>query len=533
MQNCLAVLCAVISVSSVAARDYYVSPRGDDSGAGTLAKPWRTIDKLNAQTFAPGDRVLFEGGQVFAGTLRIAAGTQKLAITSYGDGRATIRAGNAQAMVVEGATGVSVRNLKLTGAGRKTGNTTSGLLFKASTNVEADHIEVSGFRRSGIELDGVENARITHIHAHENGFAGISSAGAMSRNIYVGYSLAENNPGDPGIRRNHSGNGIVIGRVRSALIEHCEARYNGWDQPWTGNGPVGIWTYDSDRVVIQFNVAHHNRSTGQDGGGFDLDGGVTNAIVQYNYSHSNFGTGYLICQYAGAGTFADNVVRYNISQDDGLKDHDAGIFVWVGGPGMKSTLVHNNTIFNSKGSAVAFGVAKDYTGPMPVFTFYNNIFVSQGPQIKGGAEKGRFVGNLYWSVGERGFHVDSYTDLGAWTAATGQEQWQGRLVGIYADPRLRKDGNGLLTDPDQLETLHEYQLPAGSPAIDAGLDLRALFRIDPGRRDYYGAAIPSGSAFDVGAHEFTDGAARVSQRSADPMARPGPAPPARQRSRRD
>jgi hypothetical protein len=512
MQRCVAVLFAAMSVSSAAAaRDYYLSPRGEDSGAGTEAKPWRTIDKLNATTFAPGDRVLFEGRNVFEGTLRIGAAVEKLAIMSYGADRATIDGGNAQAIVVEGASGVSVRNLKLTGSGRKTGNTASGLVFKSAKNVEADRVEVSGFRRSGIEMDGVDDARITNVHAHENGFAGISSAGATSRNIYVGHSLVENNPGDPSIRRNHSGNGIVIGRVRGALIEYCEARYNGWDQPWSGNGPVGIWTYDSDRVVIQFNVAHHNRSTGKDGGGFDLDGGVTNAIVQYNYSHSNFGSGYLICQYAGAGTFADNIVRYNISQDDGLKDHDAGIFVWVGGPNMKSTLVHNNTIFNSKGSAVAFGVGNNYTGPMPAFTFFNNIFVSQGPQIRGGAEKGRFQGNLYWSAGDRGFHVDSYKDLNAWAAATGQEMHEGRVAGIFADPLLRKDGDGLLTSPAELASLREYQLLPGSPGIDAGQDLRALFGIDPGQRDYYGTALRA--PFDIGAHEFVNTGATVSQTS--------------------
>ena len=125
----------------------------------------------------------------------------------------------------------------------------------------------------------------------------------MSKNIYVGYCLAENNPGDPTILTNHSGNGIVIGRVSKALIEYCEARYNGWDMPRKGNGPVGIWTWHADQVIIQFCVSHHNRSTGVDGGGFDFDGGVTNSILQYNYSHDNHGSGYLICQYDGAAPF--------------------------------------------------------------------------------------------------------------------------------------------------------------------------------------------------------------------------------------
>jgi WD40 repeat protein len=87
---------------------------------------------------------------------------------------------------------------------------------------------------------------------------------------------------------------------------------------------------------------------------------------------------------------------------------------------MKDTLVHNNTIFNTRGSAVAIVAAKNYKGPMPVFTFHNNIFVSRGPQLRG-AEKGRFIGNLYGAMGDRGFNVDGYKDFDKWVAATGQE----------------------------------------------------------------------------------------------------------------
>lgn len=487
------ILSLLLLTCALEAKDYRVTARD-------------ALDTFDSVKLQPGDRVLLQGGATYRGTLRLGAedsGTaaKRIIVESYGTGRATIDAGNGFGVLVDGASFVTVRNLNLRGSGRKSGNTASGLLLAHGANLEADHIDVAGFRKAGIEMNGVTKARLTNIHAHQNGGSGILSGGDRSRDIYVGYSLTENNPGDPTVRENHSGNGIVLGHVQGATIEYCEARYNGWDMPWTGNGPVGIWTYESDRVVIQFNVAHHNRSTAQDGGGFDLDGGATNALVQYNYSHDNYGCGYLICQYAGGGRFADNVVRYNISQDDGLKDHDAGIFVWVGGAEMKSTLVHNNTIFNTKGAAVAFGVDKRYAEPAPVFRFHNNIFVSQGPQIRGGAKNGIFQGNVYWSMGERGFRVDDFKDFDAWAAATGQEKIDGRVVGRFADPMLRKDGNGLLTDPDKLATLREYQLLPGSPAIDAGIDLRTLFNIDAGPRDYFGTKLNPGMRLDAGAHE--------------------------------
>ncbi|MFN3324272.1 MAG: right-handed parallel beta-helix repeat-containing protein [Bryobacteraceae bacterium] len=489
---------------SLVARDYHVSPRGDDSNPGTVRRPWRTLDQVGRTQLQPGDRVLLEGGLSFAGSLQLDArhsgsAGKPVVISSYGSGAAIVDGGNGNAVSVKGASHIRLANLKLRGSGRKSGNTESGLQVTESTGIEVDQVEVFGFRRSGIAIDGSRDVRITRVHAHNNGFAGISSGGAVSHNIYIGHCLAENNPGDPSVRKNHSGNGIVIGKARGALVEYSEARYNGWDMPWTGNGPVGIWTYQSDRVIIQYCVAHNNRSTGQDGGGFDLDGGVTNSILQYNYSHSNFGSGYLICQYETAGLFEKNVVRYNISQDDGLKDHDAGIYVWVGGAEMKSTLVHNNTIFNSKGSAVALSVSKKYADQLPDIPFYNNIFVSRGPQIRGAAQLGRFAGNLYWSVGERGFLVDDHKTFEEWVSKTGHEKHDGRIVGLFADPLLRKHGAGLLSDPQQLPTLAEYELLPGSPAAGAGLDLRRLFGIDPGRRDFYGTPLPAGR-FDIGAY---------------------------------
>jgi hypothetical protein len=385
------------------------------------------------------------------------------------------------------------------GAGRKSGSAASGLLLANLKGASVDHVEASGFRRSGVEMDGVQDVRITFVHAHENGGAGISSGGKRSRNIYIADCLAENNPGDPTVTSNHSGNGIVVGYADGAMIERCEARNNGWDMVWTGNGPVGIWTYESDRVTIQHCVSHHNRSTAADGGGFDLDGGVTNSIVQYNYSHDNFGAGYLICQYAGAGRLENNTVRYNISQDDGQKDHNAGIFVWVGGAGMKSTLVHNNTIFNNKGSAVTIGFAKKYAAESPRLDFFNNIFVSLSDQVRGAA-RGRFAGNVYWSMGGRGFHIDGFDSFNKWVASTGQEMAGGRLAGRFGDPLLARDGPGMLTNPAEMTALHEYLLLPGSPALSAGVDLLAEFGINPGERDYYGNRLPVGGRPSAGAH---------------------------------
>lgn len=54
---------------TVTGQTYYVSARGSDSSSGTSPRTaWRTVRRVNAaRELRPGDRVLFQGGAVFAG----------------------------------------------------------------------------------------------------------------------------------------------------------------------------------------------------------------------------------------------------------------------------------------------------------------------------------------------------------------------------------------------------------------------------------------------------------------------------------
>ena len=321
-------------------------------------------------------------------------------------------------------------------------------------------------------------ARITNVSAHDNGFAGLSVGyGKRSKDVYLGRCVARNNPGDPSILNNHSGNGIVVGNAENVTIEYCEAANNGWDMPRKGNGPVGIWAWNSDRVVIQFCISHDNKSPGDDGGGFDLDGGVTNSILQYNLSYHNDGPGYFLCQYPGAPDFKDNIVRYNISQDDGIKNNRrSGIDVYSASPNASSCQVYNNTVYNRHGPAVGFGGL-----PMPDVVFRNNIFVCSGDAISGEARRGRFEGNVYWSADGRGLSLDGHGTLHEWAEATGQEKIGAEIVGRTIDPRLTGPGTAATTDPATLAALAAYRLMPDTPCPGAGIVIK-----DNGGRDFWG-----------------------------------------------
>ena len=54
--------------------DYYVSSTGSDSNVGTsAAAAWASVGRAGQAELRPGDRLLFEGGRVFNGTLEIDA----------------------------------------------------------------------------------------------------------------------------------------------------------------------------------------------------------------------------------------------------------------------------------------------------------------------------------------------------------------------------------------------------------------------------------------------------------------------------
>ncbi|WP_375417860.1 right-handed parallel beta-helix repeat-containing protein [uncultured Hymenobacter sp.] len=487
----------------VRATDYYVSSTGNNDNAGTTAgSAWRSINKANESTFLSGDRLLFEGGQRFAGTIWLTAAdggvaSAPLVISSYGTGRATIDGGAGKGLLLTGATGVQISALNFVGLGRKTGNQGGqGILITDATSITIDQVEASGFQRAGVEFHNCTNVRLTNVYAHDNGFAGI--AGLASTNVYIGYCRAINNPGDPTVTTNHSGNGILFSG-REATIEYCEAAYNGYDmQQVNDNGPVGIWCYEADQVIIQHCISHNNQSPKYDGGGFDFDSGVTNSVMQYNYAYENKCYGFVTWQHDAATSWSNNVIRYNIS----INNAGPGLIVGaVGGGATNNCEVYNNIFYSDAHPAVA-QYSRDGVNN---FNFRNNVFIGISSHSLVATTSGlTYQANNYWFI-DGGFNIGGYESLAAWAAATDQEKRNGSLVGLNADPQLRDPTNyEKLTDPTRLTTLTAFLVSANSAIVDKGLDLRTLFGFDPGRRDFYGNAIAAGQGFDIGVQEVVD-----------------------------
>jgi hypothetical protein len=151
--------------------------------------------------------------------------------------------------------------------------------------------------------------------------------------------------------------------------------------------------------MIRNCYSHHNKTSpdGKDGGGFDFDGGIRFSIMEINLSAYNEGAGYGIFQYAGATEWTDNIIRRNISYNDGSKNSQAGIFMWCDPAAipMKNFSAVYNTVITSFDHAVAFEPGH-YQG----FHFARNIFqTGKGKEFITGEYSGAFFDtNLYWSA---------------------------------------------------------------------------------------------------------------------------------------
>lgn len=496
---------------------YYISLQGDDANPGTKAKPWRSISKVNEIAFQPGDRVLFEGGSVFEGRVLFdqydsATAKHNIHVSSYGDGRAQIDAGNAEAFIATKCDHLNIHHLRFTGSGRLSGNRSDGVLLEECDSINLSEFEVDGFQHSGVHIHKSVGASISHVYAHDNGFSGIHVAGSTmndslnydNSNLYIGYCIAENNPGDPTVLTNHSGNGILAASVDGGIIEHCEAFNNGWDMPWHDNGPVGIWIYDCNDITMQYNISHDNKTAkgAKDGGGFDFDGGVSNSVMQYNISYNNEGPGIGLFEYGAAKTWKNNVVRFNLSVNDGITTEGA-LRIWKAeGKGeMYGCDIYNNTIINNNKGNYAVGILTN----VPSIRFFNNIFVYDEEFIwfENGFGAEQFLGNSYWDIGNQNTFL-GFPSFEHWAKSTGHEMKDNEVFGLFADPGLNQSIAIDLSDPPKLfaEFLRPFYPTLGAPGIDHGLRLDTLMSDKKISLDLAGNAILSGSQIDIGAIEF-------------------------------
>ncbi|HVB02633.1 MAG TPA: right-handed parallel beta-helix repeat-containing protein [Chitinophagaceae bacterium] len=514
-----------------AQQTYYLSPRGSDRQDGRSPRhPWKTILKLNHTHFLPGDRILLAGGAVFPGTIILQHSAPGMSIDplilgSYGKGKATIDGGNGDAIYAGNFSGLEITRLVLRGSGIHT-NRGSGIECYGDdttariADIRIAHCSISGFRHYGIVIwsaasaavKGFREIRITHCEARDNGLAGIASFSGnqrryVHRDFRISWCSADHNPGIASLTSTHSGDGIVMGSVDSLIISHCEAYDNGRYNACNAGGPVGIWVWLCRHALIQHCLSYDNHTGSlKDGGGFDIDGGSSDCLMQYNYSHDNDGAGYLLAEYGALLPYRDNIVRFNISLNDGRKNGYGGITIWGASPAYQVTesYIYNNLILagSSSGSTDTPSDVRLLGDHFREVVLTDNVFLARGRGFllcsnhTPDTGKIRLMSNDYFHSGSPGcirWGKDSCLGWKDWVRiARGQEMVQGRLVGFQADPQIswpesRKAVMGF-------RSLRSPQVPFLNKGVRPDLPPGLL----PAALDYYGRRIPQRSPYFIG-----------------------------------
>lgn len=529
-------ICSLLFISGISpqcfSKNIYLSNSGSDLNAGDHPSvPLASFARPNARTFMPGDTLFLEGSSTINGNLYLSkedGGDQAnpVVITSYGTGTATINSPLFTAIYIEDTDGIVITNLELSSPQPSNLFHIGVFIYHSDPSLS----NLAGFRLSQLDIHGFnigisvggessimgfKDGEISHCHVHNCQEAGIFtwagfsqfSDGLPHNNWWIHHNLVEQIPGlaDP---TRHSGNGIMISRMHSSVIEYNEVRFCGANNLHCG-GPVGLWAFQASNILIQYNESHHN-SNGQgcDGGGFDFDGGVTNSVMQYNYSHDNDGAGFLVAQYAYAPAMENLTIRYNISENDGQEEGYGGITLWTSETGdyptIKNVFIYNNTIYSSASttSTAASIWNDDYINVL----FLNNIFLTENnPLLEIEATEGfSFVRNSYHSYSGDFLIKDdskSYMDLFSWMKESGAETIGNSYTGNEGDPFLTNYGTlGTVSNFTQLFSTSYYRLTDTSGLINKGISVGNL-GLSPASQDFYGNPSLVGSSPDIGAFE--------------------------------
>src|SRR5260221_2643292 len=508
-----------------AGNTYYVDCSAATNGSGTQASPWNNLDTVNGTTFASGDQILFKRGMTCTGQLApLGSGSSGSPITAsaYGTGARPIIDGNnavdpvvhlfnqqywvidsfevknttGKGVFIDGSAGASLTYFRLTnlyihncGLGDSDDAILAGMYQNHSVHdVVIDNADTSlAFR--GIEIGGPSPI----------------AGAARSSNITIQNSLAHDVQSD----------GMLMASANNALAQYNVVYRSGIMTTLINHTPNGLWTWDCDSCVVQYNEVYSAQSPSWDGGSYDIDYFTHHNIIQYNYGHDN--NAYCASIFGGdnSDVTTDNTIRYNICSNDvrigtqkATRQGEIYLTVWSHGS-IQDSYIYNNTIYfnpvaTSNGPYYAINSLNIFHGTAINNTnIYNNIVYAADPHlvdITDFTSQTHMDNNLYWYTGAGSpsflYGVRSYTSLSAWKTGSGQD-----AHGIYADPLLNNPTYHSVGKP-----VSAFTLQNGSPAINAAADLVALGKVGSmGSQDFFGNPIPQSGAYDVGAYESGSG----------------------------
>jgi uncharacterized repeat protein (TIGR02059 family) len=494
------------NIQSVSYADYYVSKNGDDNNSGKSPESaWKTIAKVNAHFFIPGDRIHFRRGDEWREQLTVSSSgteTQRITFSAYGTGAkpifngADIKTGwvntynninlNIWGTVSPNATTtramVILDNIiysetatlaELTSANKywiKTASTPDSLYVYSTTDPDALTAEVSK-RDYGIyapDANNIKYVNFTYLDIRYAGTTGLGLYGTEdsqtdgycivdSCNFYANrlHSCVAYDGHSNDIFRNstatYNGNGFYSWVSDNLTISNCSSAHNisYLIAPGTTDGH-GYGLYDSDNCIVQ------NCESYDDGDGIVIDANSNGngATIRYNEIHDSK-TGTTGISVSRLGTGATIEVYYNLIVNCGGATGSGSSFdSWIANTGQ--VLVYNNTMYNNSSNGGNSTVMLAYGDNV---VLKNNIIVSEFGNWKFAyyVNDGKLATSDYNQFYSTGVNANWFSYYG--TAYSSLANWQ---AGVS------QDANSQSGDPLFVNKASNWTLQAGSPCINKG-----------------------------------------------------------------
>ncbi|WGQ08464.1 right-handed parallel beta-helix repeat-containing protein [Pedobacter gandavensis] len=385
---------------------YYLdSENGNDDYSGKSQKlAWKSLNKVNAQTFIPGDRVAFKRGGKWKGQLLPqGSGTKEnpIVFTAYGKGELPVVAAEGKfkdAVLLKNISNIALENLELSNYDalvktQKTGPTGVRILAEnigTISNIRLSNLYVhdingdnkkgsnegngifwdcQGPKPSNIENLLIENCKVVKVDRNGirgNGTFAFRDQWFPNKNLIIRGCTLEDIGGD----------GIVVKAFDGALVEHNKLFHI---RTRAKDNAVGIWPHSSDNTIIQYNEVAFTKNLdwSNDGQSFDIDGNCNNTIIQNNYSHDNDGGFMLVISdaiNAKSRMTTNSIIRNNLSINDGNKRKRLFNFALV----TDNTQISNNIFYNSGQDSLKMELIDIEHGVPKNVVLDGNIFEYQG-----------------------------------------------------------------------------------------------------------------------------------------------------------
>lgn len=519
---------------------YYVSADGDDTSVGTdTSTAWRSLDKVNATTFKPGDTILLRAGDTWDGQLwpkGSGVAAHPITVDRYGDGaKPAIRGGGtvADAVRLHNQEYWTVRNLDVSNAAPETDTPGAHLGDFRGIGVHGDNGQIL----DDITIDAVDVHDVT---GELNWIGTNGTPNSPGVNWGTGWDGSKNtggivfltgvaNPSSPGNPTTFAGATVQNSSVKNTSFGAITFKQyagtgsgavsTGWGTRRTANdlrfaphtdvtirgnyltqagtewGANGIYLTNTRGGLVERNVVDKVGVSGIETYFAD------HVTVQYNEIS---GTKQKQGAADGNGLDPDIGTTNQLFQYNFLHDNQDGILLCgcngtyaYGSAVVRYNVVVGSTRWNLHQSQSAGTVAE----------VYNNTFVS-GPGTSNmitGPNSGTisFRNNIFASpTANMGFAQSSRItyDNNAYTPnLTGVPASDTRAVKadpLFANPSVTGPYGTQESGP-QLDTARAYALQAGSLLINAAADVAGR-----GDRDFIGAPVPTGGAADIGALEY-------------------------------